>query len=148
LPRLCGLISEIAVKVSFNPSYFVQKGRVIDDSDDVLDLQRVVLEQNGYMVFTAKSGSEAIKILTAVKQPNLILLDLNLSDMSGLDFLKQLEVERPEIVRKVPVVIFSGADTVPKSKAVGFIHKPCDLKKFVLDIKTYLNMQLTVPTLH
>tara|TARA_B110001454_G_scaffold219136_1_gene250292 strand:- start:27076 stop:27498 length:423 start_codon:yes stop_codon:yes gene_type:complete len=121
---------------------------VIDDCEDVLDLQRVVLEQNGYTVFTAQSGNEAMEILTEITQPNLILLDMNLTDMTGIDFLKELENENPKIIEKVPVVIFSGTDTVPESKAVGFIHKPYDLEKFIAEIKIYLEMGFSIPMLH
>lgn len=121
---------------------------VIDDCQDVLDLQRVVLEQNGYTVITAQSGIEAFEILAKISRPNLILLDMNLEDMTGIDFLKELENEKPEIIKNVPVVILSGTASVPESKAIGFIHKPYDLEKFISDVKTYLENGFSMPIFH
>lgn len=113
---------------------------VIDDSADMLMLQRSVLETEGYEVFTANSGARAFEVLSEIGAPELILLDVQMEDMSGLDFLEILEERFPEIIETVPVVFLTGMETVPKSKAVGFIRKPMDATKFLESIHRYIEM--------
>ena len=111
---------------------------VIDDSPDALLLQRIMLENEGFKVFTAESGREALLILSQIDEPNLILLDMQMEGMNGSEFLKVLEKESPNIVRDVPVVFLTGMDKVPKSKAVGFIRKPIDMSKFLKNVHSYI----------
>ncbi len=111
---------------------------VIDDSPDTLLLQRIMLESEGFKVFTAQSGTEGLALLSKIKQPNLILLDMQMGDMTGIDFLNILEKTRPEIIEIVPVVFLTGMDEVPKSNAVGFIRKPADMDKFLSAVHGFI----------
>jgi two-component system, OmpR family, response regulator CpxR len=104
---------------------------VVDDSDDMLSLQKTILEGAGYEVFTARSGGAAYKVLCEIEDPNLIILDLQMDDMSGTDFLDMLEERKPEIIEHVPVVFLSGTETPPPSKAVGHIRKFPDIDAFL-----------------
>ncbi len=97
---------------------------IIDDSDDMLDIQKTVLEMNDFDVFTAQSGTEALKVLARIDQPDLILLDVSLEDMSGPEFLGLLEKKMPEIMNKVPVAFVTGMEMVPEKRVVGTIQKP------------------------
>ncbi len=67
---------------------------VVDDSFDTLKLQRILLELEGYEVFTAESGAEAFEILSEIDEPNLILLDMQMGDMNGIEFLTMLEEKK------------------------------------------------------
>lgn len=111
---------------------------VIDDSRDLLLLHRLVLEMDGFKVLTAASGNEALNCLSEIKPPDLILLDMRMPEMSGPEFLNILEERMPEIVRLVPIVFLSAMDTVPTSKAVGFIRKPVDINQLVQDVHRYI----------
>ncbi len=71
---------------------------VIDDSSDMLNLQKAFLEMDGFQTFTARSGEEAFKVLDKIEKPDLILLDVRMDGMSGPDFLKMLEDKKPEIL--------------------------------------------------
>lgn len=104
---------------------------VIEDNADLLYLYEFILEQGGFDVFTAQSGSEAIATLSQIDQPDLILLDMQLGDMLGTELLTLLEEKRPEIIEKVPVVFLTGSDMIPISKAVGIIRKPVDSDKLL-----------------
>ena len=59
-----------------------EKILVVDDEQDILTLLRDYFEINGYLVLTAKSGTEALEKVS--KEPDLILLDVNMPDMDGL----------------------------------------------------------------
>lgn len=121
---------------------------VVDDSLDTLTLQRILLELEGYEVFTAESGAEALEILSGIDEPNLILLDMQMEDMNGIEFLALLEEKRPEIIRDVPIVFLTGMDVVPKSKAVGFIRKPADKDKFLEQVHRFIEMGYHEPYKH
>jgi response regulator RpfG family c-di-GMP phosphodiesterase len=110
---------------------------LIDDSFDTLDIHRMMLEMDGFEVFTAQSGAEAFSVLSAVT-PDLILLDYFLGDMNGVGFLDQLEKINPFASEHIPVVFLSGLEEVPKSRAIGLIHKPADMNYFLEAVHTYI----------
>ena len=125
------------------------KGKVVlivDDNADLLNLNRTILEMDGFKVFTALGGEEALALLAEISQPDLILLDVRMEDMSGPDFLAVLEERRPEIIENVPVVFLTGMDEVPPSKAVGFIRKPIELDKFVVAVHQFIEKGTGRPT--
>lgn len=113
---------------------------LVDDNADLLNLNRTVLEMDGFKVFTALSGQEALTLLAKIGQPDLILLDMRMEDMSGPDFLAVLEKNRPEIIENVPVVFLTAMDKVPPSKAVGFIRKPIDIDKFLVAVHRFIEV--------
>ena len=113
---------------------------VVDDSADLLNLNRIILEMEDYKVFTARSGSEALSALSQIELPDLILLDMQMEDMSGSEFLVKLEETRPEIIENVPVVFVTGMDNVPASKATGFIRKPIDIDNFLEAVRRFIEM--------
>ncbi len=121
---------------------------VIDDSSDMLNLQRTVLELEGFEVFTAQSGTEAFKVLSEVDKPALILLDVRMEDMSGPDFLSLLEKKQPEITDAVPVVFLTAMDQIPKGKVAGFIRKPFLMDKFLEAVHGFIELGQTSPCYH
>ncbi len=104
---------------------------IVDDCLDLLNLNKIILEMEGYEVFTAQSGKEALAVLDKIAPPNLILLDMQMADLSGPDFLIKFEETRSELFKIVPVVFLSAQDKVPESKAVGFVRKPIDVDDFL-----------------
>ena len=118
---------------------------VIDDSPEMLIVDRIVLESEGYRVFTSTSGNEALEVLAQIDSPALILLDYQMTDMNGDDFLLQLEKNQPEIVKKVPVVFHTGMDRLPKSKAAGCIPKVSDITVFLQEVQRYIQMGHQLP---
>ncbi len=75
---------------------------VVDDDPDIRSALRDVLGDNGYLVSEAGTGRRAYELLEQ-HHPDVVLLDLNLPDMSGLDILT--EVTR---TRTTPVIVLSG----------------------------------------
>jgi hypothetical protein len=71
-------------KTKKTPS-FKQIILVVDDDFDTLTLQKIVLELEGFKVFTAQSGTEAFAVLSKIDDLNLILLDMQMEDMSGTE---------------------------------------------------------------
>jgi two-component system, sensor histidine kinase and response regulator len=113
---------------------------VIDDSIEMLMIQRSVLESDGFAVFTAQSGATALEVLSEIDKPDLILLDVQMEDMSGPEFLNILEQNRPQIIKDVPVVFLTAMDEAPIGKATGYIRKLMDIDKFLEAVHRFIKM--------
>jgi DNA-binding response OmpR family regulator len=121
---------------------------VVDDSNDLLELQRVILEMDGFEVFTALSGRAALKILREIDSPELVLLDVQMGDMTGSDFLKVLEEKNPEIATRVPIVFLTGMDQIPKGNVLGFIRKPFEMNQFLEAVHGFIDLGRHSPCYH
>lgn len=112
---------------------------VIDDSTEMLELRKIILEMDGFTVLTAASGTEALRILEQEKV-DLILLDFSMDNMNGPEFLKHLEIEQPKILKEVPVLFVTGMDKseIPRTRAAGVINKSAGTEQFLKSVHRYL----------
>ncbi len=101
------------------------------------------LRKSGYEVEIAADGATALKILPAV-HPDLIILDLVLPEMHGLEFLRKIQEPASEF-KNIPVVILSNLtgdeDSIKKmglEVAGYFIKTKTSLKEFIAQIKSIL----------
>lgn len=78
---------------------------VVDDEEDVLTLARVLLEAEGYVVETAVDAEEAQRMISE-DAPDLVLLDVVLPGMSGLDMCRMLK--RSSTTSGVKVILFTA----------------------------------------
>jgi CheY-like chemotaxis protein len=106
---------------------------VEDDLDIRIDLADL-LRTEGYEVFTAANGQEALDWLHAHNNlANLILLDLMMPIMNGWDF-RARQLEEPDL-GAIPVVLLSGAGDVARHasalKAAGYLIKPLRLESLL-----------------
>lgn len=92
---------------------------VVDDEAEVRDLMKSALERRGYEVVAVESGAEALAYL-AYDTPSLILLDLDMDDMTGWEVLSALEPHRHGRFRIV--VVTGSSATLPKW--IGHMRKP------------------------
>ncbi len=83
------------------------KARVllIEDSRDQAQLVRLTLQKARYQVFSVPEGGSGLKLARKLR-PDLVILDLGLSDMDGFDVLRSLRAES-----RVPVIILTGSET-------------------------------------
>ena len=123
-----------------NPLLEKQSILLIDDCRSMLELHQAMLEFENFEVFTAGSGKEALAVLLRINRPNLILLDMQMEGMTGIEFLIELEIKLPEIINSVPVVFLTSLKSVPKSRAIGCIQKPTGKKKFIESVHHYIKM--------
>jgi two-component system nitrogen regulation response regulator NtrX len=98
---------------------------VVDDEDRIREAWRLLLEAAGWRVLEAAAGSPALELLR--KRPvDVLLLDLRLPDVDGLEVLERVVREQPETV----VVVVSGHGTLPEAVrsiqlgAFDFLEKP------------------------
>ena len=119
---------------------------VVDDCADLLDLIESILIGDGFDVYKALSGKIALSRLSEINKPSLILLDVQMQDMSGPEFLLKLEKQMPEILNTVPVVFLTAMDKLPISKAAGFIRKPFEIDRFLIEVHRYI--ERAIPNSH
>jgi CheY-like chemotaxis protein len=81
---------------------------VVDDTDVVRRAMATLLEHDGHSAVCATDGLDALKHIQAGERPDLVLLDLTMPTMDGLEALAALRA-RPE-TRNVPVVIVTSQD--------------------------------------
>jgi CheY-like chemotaxis protein len=98
---------------------------VVDDNPDVRELLCIVLELDGYRVLAAEGGRDALELLTRIVPPALILLDLMMPDMDGLQVVAALQADAA--LASIPVVFVSGS-TEAIATGARFLRKPvqCD----------------------
>jgi DNA-binding response OmpR family regulator len=111
---------------------------VVDDDRKIVDLVRLYLERDGYRVIAAYGGLEALT-LARRRRPDLILLDLMLPEMDGLDVCRILQAESD-----VPVIMLT-ARTTDEDKLVGlelgaddYITKPFNPREVVARVRTVM----------
>jgi two-component system response regulator AtoC len=108
---------------------------LVDDEDTIRLFLEKTLRDEGYEALTASTGTEAIEI-TRSELPDLVLLDLKLPDMSGLEVLKQIKEEVPEVC-VIMLTAFGDIETAVtamKKDAFDFVSKPVNLEQLLITI--------------
>jgi len=80
---------------------------VVDDDPDVREALKIILEQSGYQVITARNGIEGLTSLK-VDQPDLMILDLLMPKMDGFSVLKEIESPRWLGSKDIPVIVLTA----------------------------------------
>lgn len=108
----------------------VEKPRflVVDDDENVLRLIEVILNRAGVVTIKAMNAAQAAQVLKAKPLPDLMVLDLMLPDVSGIEFLRQ--VRSKELFNDLPILILSALadpDQIREALAQGadrYLTKP------------------------
>lgn len=109
---------------------------VEDNPDDVTLTLRALSRHNlANRVHVVRDGAEALLYLRAHQHPRVVLLDLKLPKVSGLEVLK--EVKSDPLLRSIPIVVLTSSREEPDIKtayelgANSYIVKPVDFEQFV-----------------
>ena len=114
---------------------------VVDDEVSICQSLKAILEDEGYQVLVAGSGEEAIKTM-AEEMPRLVLLDIWLPGIDGLETLKAIHTAHPNVL----IIMMSGHGTIEtavratKLGAFDFIEKPLSLDKVIILVNNALNV--------
>ncbi|HET9296963.1 MAG TPA: response regulator [Candidatus Binatia bacterium] len=78
---------------------------VVDDNPDIITIVKTILEGKGYQVLSASSGQELLNLLTDQK-PDLIILDIMMPEMDGLEVLGRLKAVTD--TASIPVILLTA----------------------------------------
>lgn len=117
---------------------------IVDDEVDVCKNISHFLERKDFTAVTANNGTEALARLSQEK-PNLILLDIHMPDMDGVECLRKIrEVDKEVIV--IMVTCVTDIDIAKKALELGaidYITKPISFEALQTAITTYLFLKKT-----
>jgi CheY-like chemotaxis protein len=114
---------------------------IAEDDERFRTAMRIVFEENGYDVVVASDGQDLLQRLQS-QQADLIILDLNMPGLSGIEVLERL-MEDPRLSR-IPVLMASAQDDEQvraKCLALGvreFHFKPFSLRSLAASVEAYL----------
>lgn len=94
---------------------------IVDDEVDLRDSLSAVLGDEGYSVFLASNGREAMSLLQTIPRPSVIILDLLMPEMDGNEFYRALRAT--PALADIPVLI-STADPLAAPACVPVVKKP------------------------
>ncbi len=112
---------------------------VADDKESIRRNIKDLLTPLGYEVLPAENGSTAIQLFSDTN-PDLVILDINMPDINGLDVLEKLKKEN----KAVPVIVFTAFGTserairAMKNGAFDYIEKPFEIDEFLLNVERAL----------
>ena len=114
---------------------------LVEDHEDNRNIYRTILEHYGYRVFLAGDGEEGIR-LAAEKQPDLILLDLDIPVRDGLDVARHLKGR--DATSRIPIVALTAhAQQEDRERAAeagfdGYLAKPVAPRKVLAEVQRFL----------
>lgn len=117
-------------------AYFMSKLLIVDDEPDVREFAKSFFRKRDIDVITASGGLEALELIQQ-QAPHLVLLDVRMEEMSGMEVLRELRSRK----NNTKVIMVTGVEDeevvgeANKLGVMGYIHKPLvldELEKIVL----------------
>ena len=115
---------------------------VLDDESNIRDIFALLLQENDYLVETAAGGSEGLEKAKTFS-PDVLLLDMNLPDMTGMEVLSRIQRHLP----KCQILIITAYGTIrsaveaTKLGAYAYLEKPVDNDELLLMISRALEVK-------
>ena len=114
---------------------------IIEDNEKNMKLARDVLQARGYRTLEAVTGEEGVRLAKEGK-PDLVLMDIQLPGINGIEALRQLRAD--SATARTPVVAFTASVTptdrtqITQAGFDAFLGKPINLKEFLETVKRVL----------
>ena len=111
---------------------------IVEDNDKNMKLARDVLRAKGYETLEAVTGEEGVK-LAKEKKPDLVLMDIQLPGINGIEAFRQIRADAA--TRAIPVCALTASVTPTDRSAINaagfdaFLSKPINLKEFLDTVK-------------
>ena len=114
---------------------------IVEDNELNMKLFNDLLEAHGYATLKTSHGIEAMELARAHK-PDLILMDIQLPEVSGLEVTRWLKAD--EELKSIPVIAITAfamkgdEERIREGGCEAYMSKPISVAKFIATIKTYL----------
>ncbi|WP_033827492.1 response regulator [Bacillus andreraoultii] len=117
------------------------KGKIliVDDQFGIRILLNEVFQKEGYQTYQAANGLKAIELAKA-HSPNLVLLDIKIPGMDGIEILRRLKEFNPDI-RVIIMTAYGELDIINEAKELGALThfaKPFDIEELSKTVNQYL----------
>ena len=119
---------------------------IVEDNDKNLKLVRDVLQVKGYATIEAVNAEDGI-VLAGERSPDLILMDIQLPGMNGIEALKVLRADAS--TARIPVIAVTASvmqqdrNLITEAGFDGYIGKPINLKEFLDTVRAMLERKPT-----
>jgi len=116
---------------------------IVDDSQTIRSMLRIILKQSGYETLEAEDGASGIKI-AADHKPSLIFMDVMMPGMNGFQATRRLR--KSSQTTEIPIIIMSGNKTATKSfwteaiGANGYMVKPFTRRDLFTQVESALHL--------
>ena len=121
------------------------KALIIEDNDQNMYMLTFLLVNNGYEVIQAFNGLDGLKAARE-KKPDIILLDIQLPEMSGYDVARELKnnlsISHVPIIAVTSHAMVGDREKAMESGATGYIEKPIDPDNFIQQLESYFTSEL------
>jgi two-component system cell cycle response regulator DivK len=114
---------------------------IVEDNDLNLKLFRDLLGANGYRTIETKEGLEAVQIAKA-ERPDLILMDIQLPEISGLEVTRRIKAERE--ISSIPIIAVTAfamkndEEKILQAGCEAYISKPISIADFLSTIRSFI----------
>ena len=114
---------------------------IVEDNELNMKLFRDIIEATGYATVRTRNGLEALDLARA-NHPDLILMDIQLPEVSGLEVTKWLKAD--DDLHAIPVIAVTAfamkgdEERIRQGGCEGYISKPISVPKFIETIRSYL----------
>ena len=111
---------------------------IVEDNEKNMKLARDILQAKGYETVEAVTGEEGVKLAKETK-PDLVLMDIQLPGINGIEAFKQLRADAK--TARIPVIALTASVTPTDRSQItaagfdAFVSKPISLKEFVATVK-------------
>ncbi|MED3623842.1 response regulator [Neobacillus thermocopriae] len=116
-----------------------EKILIVDDQFGIRILLNEVFQKEGYQTFQAANGVQALELVKK-NSPDLVLLDMKIPGMDGIEILKRLKVIDPDI-RVIIMTAYGELDMIQEAKELGAIThfaKPFDIDDIRAAVRKYI----------
>jgi two-component system cell cycle response regulator DivK len=117
---------------------------IVEDNDLNMKLLHDLLEAHGYVTLQTKDGMEALK-LARLHHPDLILMDIQLPDVSGLEVTKWIKED--DDLKTVPIIAVTAfvmkgdEEQIREGGCEAYIAKPISVVNFLRTVQRFLNQE-------
>jgi two-component system cell cycle response regulator DivK len=114
---------------------------IVEDNEKNMKLVRDILRHNGHATIEAQSGGEGVR-LASEQKPDLILMDIQLPDIDGIEALRRIRADRAldgvAVIAVSASVMPDDQQKIVTSGFDAFVTKPINLKQFLDTVKRFL----------
>ncbi len=112
---------------------------IVEDEPTIRENLKTLLELEGYRVYAANNGDEGLQVLRNMPRPCLVLLDLLMPVMNGMEFMQAKSHE--DAIAAIPVCIVSGVAENPELPgASAFVKKPIEFDGLLKFVRQYCGL--------